>query len=499
MRRFAWVQRIGFRTRVALVAAAAVGIAIALASTVAYVIVRHELYGQADSQLRRTAATASRAGRFGLGTLQAQGSLPGRGVGGTITFQTITADGNVVPELSNADPPIPVLPADQAVASGSRDEALYTVGRPHNENHARVLTVPATVSGTVPGSPTGFAVQLVRSLSDVDHTLRQLELFLFLVAACGIGLALVLGYLVSRTSLRPVKRLTAAAEQVAATQQLDHRIEVVGDDELARLACSFNAMLGALAESRHQQAQLVADAGHELRTPLTSLRTNIEVLMKVRDLPPAERESLLDDVQAQLEELTTLVGDLVELAREDELEVEPQEVHFDVIVERAIDRARRRAPSVTFDAHLQPGLVLGQPALLERAILNVLDNAAKWSPPGSHVDIGLTQNGSGWELAVKDQGPGIAPDDLPHVFDRFYRAPSARALPGSGLGLAIVRQVVEAHGGTVQATSPAGGGTLIEVDLPALDEAQGTEGQPGQPGEPEEKERPELAPYPMAD
>jgi two-component system sensor histidine kinase MprB len=488
VRRFAWVQRIGFRTRVALVAAAAVGIAIALMSTVAYLIVRHELYTQADSQLRRTAAAASRAG---LEALRAQGAIPGTNLGGTITFQIITADGRVVG--GTTEPQIPVSVPDQAVASGSRDQAIYTVGRPHNENHARVLTVPASV----PGSPTGFAVQLVRSLSDVDHTLRQLELLLFLVAACGIGLALVLGYVVSRTSLRPVKRLTSAAEQVAETQQLDQRIEVVGDDELARLARSFNAMLAALAESRHQQAQLVADAGHELRTPLTSLRTNIEVLMKVRDLPAPERESLLDDVHAQLEELTTLVGDLVELAREDELDIEPQELHFDVIVERAIDRARRRAPSVTFASHLQPGLVRGQPALLERAILNVLDNAAKWSPPGSNVNIGLTRNGAGWELAVQDHGPGIAPDDLPHVFDRFYRAPSARALPGSGLGLAIVRQVVEAHGGTVQASSPPGGGTLIEVDLPALDGAQRTEGPDH--GEPKEKERPELAPYPLAD
>jgi two-component system sensor histidine kinase MprB len=490
VRRFVWVQRIGFRTRVALVAAAAVGIAIALASTVAYLIVRHELYAQADSQLRRTAAAASRAGPAGLSAILAQGRLPGQGLGGTITFQIITVDGRVIG--STTDPPIAVTEADQAVASGSRDQALYTVGRPHNENHARVLTVPATV----PGIPSPAAVQLVRSLADVDHTLRQLELLLFLVAACGIGLAVVLGYVVSRTSLRPVKRLTAAAEQVAATQQLDQRIEVVGDDELARLAGSFNAMLAALAESRHQQAQLVADAGHELRTPLTSLRTNIEVLMKVRDLPAIERQSLLEDVQAQLEELTTLVGDLVELAREDELDVEPQEVHLDVVVERAIDRARRRAPSVTFDAHLEPGLVRGQPALLERAVLNVLDNAAKWSPPGSHVDIGLTGNGSGWELAVRDQGPGIAADDLPHVFDRFYRAPSARALPGSGLGLAIVRQVVEAHGGTVQASSPPDGGTLIEVDLPALD---GAPREPDQNSEPEKNEGPELASYPLAD
>ncbi|HSS10211.1 MAG TPA: HAMP domain-containing sensor histidine kinase, partial [Acidimicrobiales bacterium] len=405
------------------------------------------------------------------------GPLPGTGFGASITYQVITANGSVLG--GNTQPPISVPRADQQVASGSRDQALYTVGRAGSSDHARVLTIPAR--------PSGLAVQLVRPLGDIDHTLRHLELLLLLVTACGVGLALVLGYFVSRTSLRPIKRLTAAAEEVAATQHLDQQIEVVGDDELARLASSFNAMLAALAASRRQQTQLVADAGHELRTPLTSLRTNVEVLMKVRDLPQADRQSLLSDVQAQLEELTTLVGDLVELAREDELEVEPQDVHLDVIVERAIERARRRAPAVTFDANLEPGVIRGQPALLERAVLNVLDNAAKWSPPGSHVAIGLNRNGSGWGLSVKDHGPGIATEDLPHVFDRFYRAANARALPGSGLGLAIVRQVVEAHGGTVDASSPPDGGTLVQLSLPAMNGAR------------EETQEPVLTPYPLMD
>ena len=225
-------------------------------------------------------------------------------------------------------------------------------------------------------------------------------------------------------------------------------------------------MLGALGASRHQQSQLVADAGHELRTPLTSLRTNIEVLAKVRELPEADREALLGDVMGQLEELTTLVGDLVELAREEETDPSPEDVQLDAVVQRALERARRRAPTVTFDAHLEPGMVRGQPVLLERAVLNLLDNAAKWSPPYGRVEVGLHGNGAGWQLDVRDHGPGIGPEDLPHVFDRFYRSQAARALPGSGLGLAIVRQVVESHGGQALATSMPDGGAIISVRLP---------------------------------
>jgi hypothetical protein len=167
--------------------------------------------------------------------------------------------------------------------------------------------------------------------------------------------------------------------------------------------------------------------------------------------------------------MTTLVGDLVDLAREDEGQVDPFEVRFDPIVERAVERARRRAPSVVFDLAVVPGSVRAQPALLERAVLNVLDNAAKWSPPGGTVLVRLRREDT-WKLDVLDQGPGISAEDLPHVFERFYRAATARALPGSGLGLAIVQRIVADHGGTVTATSPAAGGTLLHIELPIVAE-----------------------------
>jgi len=268
--------------------------------------------------------------------------------------------------------------------------------------------------------------------------------------------------------MRPVERLSTAAEHVAATQDLEATIEVSGDDELSRLAVSFNAMLAALAGSRRQQARLVSDAGHELRTPLTSLRTNIEVLMRVRDLPEQDRTELLADVTAQLEELTTLIEDLVDLARVDEQAREPEEVRLDVVVERALERARRRAPSLVFDAQVGDAMVRGQPTLLERAVLNVLDNAAKWSPPGAHVELAVVREGPSWRVSVRDHGPGISPEDLPRVFDRFYRAASARALPGSGLGLAIVNQVIRSHNGWVEVWTPPDGGTLVTLTIPAL-------------------------------
>jgi two-component system sensor histidine kinase MprB len=228
-------------------------------------------------------------------------------------------------------------------------------------------------------------------------------------------------------------------------------------------------MLGALAASRQQQAQLISDAGHELRTPLTSLRTNIEVLLRVKELPEPDRAELLKDVNSQLEEMTTLVGDVVELAREDEAQAEPIEIRLDSIVERAVERARRRAPAMTFDVELTRGSVRGQPILLERAVLNVLDNAVKWSPPSGTIGVRLYRQ-QVWSLDVLDQGPGISPADLPHVFERFYRAASARSLPGSGLGLAIVQQVVASHGGHVEVKSPPGGGTLVHIELPIVAE-----------------------------
>ena len=250
------------------------------------------------------------------------------------------------------------------------------------------------------------------------------------------------------------------AERVRSTRDLSQRIRVEGTDELSRLAATFNGMLESLDEAARQQRRLVQDASHELRTPLTSLRTNIELLAtRDKDLPPDEREHLLRDVVEQLGEMTVLIGELTELARGEEQRHAPEEVRLDLVTQDAIRRATRNHPEVPIVAELDPTTVVGVRASLERAIGNLLDNAAKWSPTGTEVDVRLTDG----ELTVRDHGPGIADADLPHVFERFYRATSARGMSGSGLGLAIVRQVAEAHGGTVTAESAPGGGTLMRL------------------------------------
>jgi two-component system sensor histidine kinase MprB len=315
----------------------------------------------------------------------------------------------------------------------------------------RVLTIPWS----------GFAIQIARSLGDVQHTMKRITLFLILIAGGGIALAAGLGLLVSRAALAPVRRLTRATETVTETRDLSERIEAGGHDELGRLASSFNTMLGALEESTRAQRQLVADASHELRTPLTSLRTNIEVLAGERSLPPGERERLLTDVVEQLGEMTTLVAELIELARGEREPAHPEEVRLDLVAADAVERTRRNRPGITFTTDLEETLVHGVPATIERAVANLLDNAAKWSPPGGKVEVAVRDG----QVTVRDHGPGIDEEDLPYVFDRFYRASSARGMSGSGLGLAIVRQVAEAHGGEVVAERPEGGGTLMRLRL----------------------------------
>ncbi|MFO7249782.1 MAG: HAMP domain-containing sensor histidine kinase [Actinomycetes bacterium] len=282
------------------------------------------------------------------------------------------------------------------------------------------------------------------------------------VALGGLLLAAVLGYIAARTALRPVATLTAVAERVAATRDLGTRIEVDRDDELGSLARSFNTMLDALERSAKAQRRLVADASHELRTPLAALRTNVELLRRADRLDPAERAELLRDTLEGLEELSALVSDVVELARDEEPSVLFEDVRLDEIVERVTARARAYYPRVRFTVHLEPAVVYGVPDRLTRAVANLLDNAGKYSPEGGVVEVRLR----GGELTVRDHGPGIAEEDLPYVFDRFYRAPSARSMPGSGLGLAIVRQVVEGHGGTVEAANAPGGGTVVRMRLP---------------------------------
>ena len=440
-----------FRARIAIAAAGAVALSIVLASVTLFFIVRTQLRAPIDDGLE---ARAERIAHIPLNEVRSPSGetfvllSPGFGEPGG-SFQLVKADGKTI-RAPFEDIKLPVGDAVLGVAKGGADRFFYDADI--EGEHVRVLTVPY-----VPG----YALQVARPLTEVDKSLRRIGFFLFLIAAVGIGAAAALGLIVSRAALAPVKRLTDTAEKVSATGDLSERIDVGGKDELSRLATSFNSMLAALEESTRAQRQLVADASHELRTPLTSLRTNIEVLAGGHVVPAEDRERLLSDVVEQVEEMSNLISELIELARTEEVVSEPEDVRLDLVAEDALERARRNRPGVRFTSDLQPSTVHGVSSTIERAIGNLLDNAAKWSPSGAEVHLEVRDG----EVTVRDHGPGIDDEDLPYVFDRFYRARSARGLPGSGLGLAIVRQVAYSHGGEVVAERAEGGGTLMTLRL----------------------------------
>jgi two-component system, OmpR family, sensor histidine kinase MprB len=444
-----------FRARIALGAAVAVGLAVVVASALVYVLVRNELRAQADTTLRERASQIAHFPAFPELVEAPDGNVYLRAPqssSGLDYVQLVSRGGRVIKTFGESGS----LRVDRRVLEAARGQLVdsyFSDGRIDARDY-RVLTLPAP----------GYAVQVARDVSEMNSTLHKIGIFLILIAAGGIAVAAGLGLAVSRAALAPVRRLTATTERVTETGDLSERIEVTGEDELGRLAGSFNTMLGALEESSRAQRQLVADASHELRTPLTSLRTNIEVLARGNTLPAGERERLLEDVVEQTGEMTALIAELIELARGQRHPEEAEEVRLDLIVTDVVERNRRSRPAVTFRTDLQESVVHGAPSTIERAVSNLLDNAAKWSPAGGEIEV-VVRDG---EITVRDHGPGIAEEDLPYVFDRFYRASSARGLSGSGLGLAIVKQVAEAHGGTVVAEKPEGGGTLMRLRLNGL-------------------------------
>jgi len=444
-----------FRARVIVAAAAAVAVAVALAAAAAYLAARSSLRSEVDAALRARADVFKNVAiplsclRLGETPLV---RLPNPRLGGAPGYVQVICLGAapVRPPGENV-----VLPIDERARATARGEkpAFFEDARVAN-THVRVLTLPVD---------DGVALQVARPLEEVDRVLQRLRLIMVTIAVGGVGLAAGLGLVVGGAALRPVRRLTEAAEEVARTRDLSLRVEGDGEDELARLSATFNAMLAALQESVGAQRRLVVDASHELRTPLTSLRTNVEVLARADELAPDERERLRQDVLGQVDELTVLVRDVVDLAHGDEPVAQPEELRLDELVDDAVERARRNAPQVRFQTWLEPVRVRGVPLRLERAVANLLDNAAKWSPDGSEVLV-TVRDGA---VTVEDHGPGFEPEDLPYVFDRFYRARGARGKPGSGLGLAIVRQVAEEHGGRVEAANANGGGAVVTLRVPA--------------------------------
>ncbi|MDG4859484.1 HAMP domain-containing sensor histidine kinase [Streptomyces sp. T-3] len=456
IRRF---RALPLRSRLALLVATAVAVAVAASAVACWFIVRTALYESLDGSLRQNklrapdviAAVQNGQCRPSVPTVQPDlGSNVVR-----LTIQVVDHQGNSCLLSGN---PIPVSSADIAVADGKKDEATHNAKASDGTEYRVVTYSLDRVQG---------AVSVARPLDEVNDTLDNLTLVLALVAGIGVFGAGIAGLWVARTGLKPVDDLTDTVEHIARTEDLTVRIPAEGDDEIARLSRSFNAMTAALASSQERQAQLIADAGHELRTPLTSLRTNIELLARSEDtgraIPPEDRKALLASVKAQMTELAALIGDLQELARPDSGHAaKVQVVGLHEIVQAAIERARLRGPELTISAELSPWFVRAEPPALERAIVNILDNAVKFSPAGGSIEVALTKG----ELTVRDHGPGIPADELPHVFDRFWRSPSARALPGSGLGLSIVARTVQQSGGEVALRAAEGGGTMAAVRLP---------------------------------
>jgi two-component system sensor histidine kinase MprB len=446
---------VSFRLRVTILTAAAVAAAAIAAGAVMYVMVQQQIQAALDDTLKTTAHSARLVGprpddRFG-----------GRGGGNVllsgrtdIFAQIVDTSGNVVLwDLQAGQSPELVTREVLAVANGKSADGWADVRTA--TGHWRVYALPFT---------TGRALEVARPLNEIDAALASTRLALIGLAVGAALLAALLGALIARAVLAPLRRLSATVSEVTRTRDLSRRVALSGSDEIARLAASFDAMLTALEVSLRQQRQLVADASHELRTPLTSLRTNLELLARGQPTDPAERQQVLLELVGQMERLSTLVGDLIDLARDEEATVPVEDVRLDQIVDDAITDMRGRYPRVRFEAALDRTTVRGIRPRIARAVTNLLDNAGKWSPAGGVVEVTV----HGGEVSVRDHGPGVAPEDAPRVFDRFWRASSARSLPGSGLGLSIVKDVAESHGGSVTLEHASGGGARFRLRLSAV-------------------------------
>jgi two-component system sensor histidine kinase MprB len=435
------------RLRVALLTALAVAlIEIAIVASV-YGFISERLYRQVEDDLRNTAAVL-------VPIVQATGEFPRPGQDperAPNIRRLVTSDGRVVSARAPVD--LPVTTTARRVAAGELASSMETV-RLLGESFS-VLTV---------GAGRGAAVQVARSVASVETVLQQLLVAALVLGAAGIAAALLAGAAVATGALAPLRRVGRAVERITRTGDLAQRVGVRGGDELASFARGFDDMLDRLErmvveleQARRAQRQLVADASHELRAPLATLRANVELLSLGTDAPVGDRREIVADTLAGIEDLTALVGQLIDLAKEDQRVHERAPVRLDEIVAEEIERAQRRYPTVRFAARLESSTVLGDREALSRAVANLVDNAGKWSPSGGTVDVDL-QRGI---LEVRDRGPGIDDADLPHVFERFYRGSRAASAPGSGLGLAIVAQVMRSHGGQVAATSRAGGGAVF--------------------------------------
>ncbi len=451
------------RRRITGAAALAVAaVAVTLGFT-AYLSTKSHLVGQLQQQLRARADPFLAPHEPGRGRFESGGhpggppGSHGPGIpsnpplgGAPGYFQFVSPDSRV----AAGDGGRPQLPVDAQVLSIARrgQGSFFRTARVRG-THVEVLTVGDRFDHD--------AVEVALPLTSVDSVLHDLVLTYVLLVGGGVLLAGLLGALIARAALAPIERFSEQTEQVTSALDRPRRLQETGATELSRLAASFNQTLDALERSIVSQRHLIADASHELRTPMAALRSNIQIFLQSHRLPVQEREGLQEAIVAELDELTQLVADVLELARGSATTEHTETLELDVIVRDAVARAQRRAPQLRFSLELEPTVIVNAPDRVARAVTNVIDNARKWSPPEGPVEVVLR----GGELSVRDHGPGFKADDLEHVFDRFYRAEDARRMPGSGLGLAIVKQAAEAHGGSAQAANAPGGGAVLRVSF----------------------------------
>jgi two-component system sensor histidine kinase MprB len=449
---------VSLRRRIAGAAALAVAVAAVAVAVIGYVTTRSHLIGEVQAQLRARAAPA--IGPHHGGAPPAGG--PGGGQG-----QPDDGDGFQVPgapPLGGAQGYFQVVQPDGTVSHGGALPVTRQVLNVAHTGHGRFFS-EARVQGTHVEIYTSWdaddhhVVQVALPLTNEDAVLHGLLLPYGLLIGAGVMLALAFGLAISRSALRPIDRFVRETEHVTSSLDQPVRLEETGAVEIRRLAATFNETLEALERSIEAQRQLVADASHELRTPIAALRSNIQIFLESERLPEGERAELQESILAELDELTQIVGDVLALARGAAPTHRHEPIELDTIVREAVERTQRRAPELRFGLELDPTVITGDPDRVGRAVTNLVDNARKWSPDDKEIEIELHDG----VLSIRDRGPGFVEDDIPHVFDRFYRAETARRMPGSGLGLAIVKQAAEASGGSAVAANAEGGGAIVTV------------------------------------
>lgn len=423
------------RWKFALALAAIVAVTAIAFGTVSYRSTRDQLYDEIDRSLLAVD-----------GRLIGQQGVPDRGPLIGFDAQIVLLDGTIAG--STFPSPIPFSDADEQVLGTRGSTAFSTVETADGTYRVRTLGVPRG------------AVQVGRSLEETDRILADLRVRTLVIAGLVSGAAIALGLWISGRATASLRRLTAAAEHVESTGRLDVAVGEEGGDEVGRLGVAFDRMLAALARSKDEQRRLVQDAGHELRTPLTSLRTNLDTLRRYPGLSDEDRNTIVDDLHAETQELTSLVDEVVSVATGGTRD-EPATAFdlLDVAAEQADRYARRTGREIEVAG--APAMVTAHRSDVQRAVSCLLENATKFDTSGGPIEVTVRDD----TVTVLDRGTGIPDGDIDRVFDRFHRSDAARAMPGSGLGLSIVREVARQHGGDAFASNRPGGGAAVGFRL----------------------------------